>query len=111
MALASYGHPTPGAGALAISTWPVLAWATSAIFSMPPHSAAIMNKVLLPTPPSMHAKQPRSRLIVCNTSPPSLTRTQLLLGTSAYQTAFSASIQIPVEVSHQGQRERSPARH
>src|SRR5437773_7336306 len=63
------------------------------MFSMPRHSVAIRNKVLLPTPPSMQAKQPRSRLIVCSTSPPSRTRTQRLLGTSPYQTALSASMQ------------------
>src|SRR6266536_6191762 len=54
-----------------------------------------MNNVFLSAPPSMHAKQPRSILIVCNTSPSSRTRLQRLLGTSAYQTAFSASRQMP----------------
>src|SRR5215212_8606544 len=53
------------------------------------------NNVLLSTPPSMQAKQPRSRSIVCSTSPPSRTRTQRLLGTSPYQTAPSASRQMP----------------
>src|SRR5438552_18866192 len=72
---------------------PMLGWAL--MFSMPRHSVAIRNKVLLPTPPSMQAKQPRSRLIVCSTSPPSRTRTQRLLGTSPYQTALSASMQMP----------------
>jgi hypothetical protein len=62
---------------------------------MPRHSFAIRNNVLLQIPPSMQAKQPRSRLIVCSTSPPSRTRTQRLLGTSPYQTAFSASMQMP----------------
>ena len=70
---------------------PMLGWAL--MFPMPRHSVAIRNKVLLPTPPSMQAKQPRSRLIVCSTSPPSRTRTQRLLGTSPYQTALSASMQ------------------
>src|SRR5580700_9342009 len=43
----------------------------------------------------MQAKQPRSRLIVCKISPPSRTRTHRLLGTPAYQTAFSESRQMP----------------
>src|SRR5437660_897477 len=43
----------------------------------------------------MHAKHPRSTSIVCSTSPPSRTRTQRLLGTSAYHTAPSSSMQIP----------------
>src|SRR5262249_50094523 len=89
------GHPTPVAGASIVSTCPVRARATSGILFMPRHSVAIMNNVFLSGPPSMHAKQPRSILIVCSTSPPSRTRTHRLFGTSAYQTAFSASRQIP----------------
>ena len=46
-------------------------------------------------PPSMHAKHTGSSSILCSTSPPSRTRTQRLFGTSAYQTAPSASMQIP----------------
>ena len=40
------------------------------------------------------AKQPRSRSITCSTSPPSRTRTHAV-ATSAYQTAPSASMQMP----------------
>ncbi len=57
-----YGQPTPGAGARVMRTWPVRAW--SVMFSGPRHSATIMNSVCLFTPPSMHAKQLRSRGIV-----------------------------------------------
>ena len=46
-------------------------------------------------PPSMHAKQPRSTSTVARTLPPSPTRRQCRLGTSAYQTAPSASRQMP----------------
>ncbi len=46
-------------------------------------------------PPSIHAKQPRSRSMDCSTSPPLRTRTQRWPGTSAYQTAPSVSRQIP----------------
>src|SRR5258708_25120190 len=49
-----------------------------------------MNNVLPSAPPSMQEKQPRSNSTACSTSPPSRTRTQRLLGTSAYQTAFRA---------------------
>src|SRR5579864_2143408 len=91
--LPSYSQPTPGAGASTVSTWPVRA--PSAMLVVPCHSVAIMNSVLLLAPPSAQAKHPRSRSIVCSTSPPSLTRTQRLLGTSPYQTAFSASRQMP----------------
>jgi hypothetical protein len=62
---------------------------------MPRHSLSTMKRVALFTPPSMQAKQPRSRSIVCSTSPPSRTRTQRLFGTSPYQTAPSASRQMP----------------
>jgi hypothetical protein len=78
-----------------VSNCPVRSSATSAAFSMPRHSVATMNSVLRCGPPSMQAKQPRSALTVCSTSPPSRTRTQRLLGTSAYQTAPSASMQMP----------------
>src|SRR4029077_7543065 len=88
-----YGHPTPGAGALAVSSWPVCA--PSNIDSGPRQCAATMNSVRLSTPPSMQAKPPRSSAIDCKNSPPSRTRTQRLLGTSAYQTAPSASRQMP----------------
>ena len=44
---------------------------------------------------SAQAKAPRSRLTVASTLPPSRTRTQCWLPTSAYQTAPSASMQIP----------------
>jgi hypothetical protein len=63
----SYGQPTPGAGAsAAVSTWPVRD--PSTMFAGPRHSVAIRNSVLLSAPPSMHAKQPRSRWIACSTS-------------------------------------------
>src|SRR5215472_9799692 len=42
-----YGHPAPGAGASMVSTCPVRARTTSGILSMPRHSAAIRNNVLL----------------------------------------------------------------
>ena len=76
-----------------MSTRPVRA--ASLILSTPRHSAAIMNSVVPSAPPSMHAKQPLSRSIVCSTSPSSPTRTQRLFGTSPYQTVFSASRQMP----------------
>src|SRR2546430_6779755 len=91
--LPSYGQPTPGAGASTTSTWPVRA--PPAMLVVPLHSVATRNNVLLSAPPSAQAKQPRSKSIVCNTSPPSRTRTQRLLGTSPYQMAFSASRQMP----------------
>src|SRR2546422_5997711 len=62
---------------------------------MPRHSAARMNSVFRSDPPSMQAKHPRSVATVCSPCPPSRTRTHRLLGTSAYHTAFSASMQIP----------------
>jgi hypothetical protein len=37
--------------------------------SVPRHSVATRNSVCLSAPPSMHAKQPRSRSIVCSTWP------------------------------------------
>src|SRR5262249_12371807 len=52
---ASYGHPAPGADAVMVSTCPVRARATSAIFSMPRHSVAPMKSVLLSAPPGMHS--------------------------------------------------------
>ena len=61
----------------------------------PRHSVATTNSVRPSGPPRAHEKQPRSTSIVCSTSPPSRTRTQCRLGTSAYQTAPSASRQIP----------------
>ncbi len=54
-----------------------------------------MNRVRRSTPPSAQAKQPSPTLIVCNTAPPSRTRTHRLFGTSAYQTAPSTSRQMP----------------
>jgi hypothetical protein len=69
------GHPTPVAGASIVNTCPVRACATFGISFMPRHSVAIINNIFLSVPPSMHAKQPRSVLIVCSTSPPSRTRT------------------------------------
>src|SRR5436305_9042817 len=57
----------------------------------PSHSLTTMKSVVRCSPPSMHAKQPRSRSSVSSTSPPSRTRTQHLFGTSPYQTAPSAS--------------------
>ena len=49
-------------------------------------AAAVTKRVVPSGPPSMQAKQPSSELIVCNTSPPSRTRTQRRPGTSANQT-------------------------
>ena len=83
----AYGQPTPGAGASTVSTWPVRG--PSAMRSALRQTVATRNGVLLSTPPSMHAKHPRSRSIVSRASPPSRTRMQRLWGTSACQTAFS----------------------
>jgi hypothetical protein len=47
------------------------------------------NNVRRSAPPSMHAKQPRSRSIDSSTAPPARTRTHRLLGTSAYHMAPS----------------------
>src|SRR2546429_406072 len=88
-----YGYPACGAGARTVSIWPVRD--PPAIFSAPFHSVATINSVFLSAPPSIQAKHPRSSSIVCTTSPPSRTRTQRLLPTSAYQRAPSASRQIP----------------
>src|SRR6266498_1199284 len=49
-----------------VHTCPVRAWATSAILSIPRHSVASRNNVLSSAPPSMHAKQPRSRSTVAS---------------------------------------------
>src|SRR5215218_5706301 len=65
--LAPQGHPTSGAGACVVNTWPVRG--ASIMFAGPCHSAAIMNSVLLSGHPSVHAKQPRSSSMVCSTSP------------------------------------------
>src|SRR5215467_5726929 len=91
----AYGQPACGAGAPMVNTRPVRSSATSRILSIPRHSAATMNNVLRLLPPSIQAKHPRSTFTVCRTAPPSRTRTQRLLGTSAYQTALSASMQMP----------------
>jgi hypothetical protein len=91
----SYGHPAPGTATAAVKTRPVRACSASAILGKPSHSAANMYSVFRCGPPNAQAKQPRSSSIVCNTSPPSRTRTQRLLGTSAYQMAFSTSMQMP----------------
>src|SRR5918995_6301044 len=45
-----YGQPAPGAGASAVSTWPVRG--PVSMFSGPFHSVAIVNSVLLSAPPS-----------------------------------------------------------
>ena len=55
-----YGQPAWDEGASKVSTCPIRACATLAILSMPRHSVAMMNNVFFSTPPSMHAKQPRS---------------------------------------------------
>src|SRR6266487_2428918 len=67
------------------------------MFSVPRHSATIMNSVFPSSPPSMQAKQLRSSSIVCSTCPPSRTRTQVGLPSfvAEHQTAPSASRQIP----------------
>src|SRR5262245_16954056 len=80
-----------------MSTWPVRV--SSAMLSAPPHSRTTMNNVVPDAPPSTHAKQPASSSIVASTSPPSLTLTQRLCGTSPYQTAPSASMQMPSGLS------------
>ena len=72
------------------STWPLPGVTISAAV-MPCHSAATMNSVVRAGPPSAQANPPRSSSTVCSTAPPSATRTHRLPGTSAYQTAFSAS--------------------
>src|SRR5918993_3176322 len=54
-----------------------------------------MYSVRPSSPPSMHAKQPRSAMTVSSTSPPSATRVQRCPGTLAYQIAPSASAQMP----------------
>src|SRR5215510_13159010 len=77
--LCCYGQPTPGDGASAVSIRPVRV--RSVVLLRPRHSLTNMNNVLASSPPSMQAKQPRSKSIVCSTLPPSRTRTQRLLGT------------------------------
>jgi hypothetical protein len=84
-------QPARDAGASVVSTRPERGPVN--MFSGPLHSCASINRVVPFVPPSAHAKQPRSRSIVASTCPPSRTRTQRLLGTSAYQRAFSASAQ------------------
>src|ERR1051325_8040346 len=90
-----YGHPACCTGAVIVRTCPFRS--VSFVLSRPRHSLATMNRVLPLEPPSMQAKQPSSRLIVCRTPPPSRTLLQHLFGTSAYQAAPSASRQIPPE--------------
>ena len=58
-------------------------------------SPTTMNRVRRFGPPRAHEKQPSLVSTVCSTSPPSRTRTQWRLDTSAYQTAPSASRQMP----------------
>src|SRR5262245_4660997 len=82
-----------GAGAFILITRP--ARLRSVVLSTPRHSRVTMNNVAPPGPPSMQAKQPSSDSTVWSISPPSRTRTQRLLGTSAYQTASWASMQMP----------------
>src|SRR6266566_2346661 len=88
-----YGQPARGADARIVRIWPVRD--PSAICSAPFHSVATMKSVFPSAPPSIQAKQPRSSSTVWSTTPPSRTRTQCLLPTSAYQRAPSASRQIP----------------
>jgi hypothetical protein len=88
------GQPAPGTSTCVVRTWP-LPGATISAALMPRHSAATMNSVVLPGPPRAQAKPPRSSSTVCSTVPPSATRTHRLPGTSAYQTAFCASAQMP----------------
>src|SRR5882724_1683926 len=66
------GNPACGAGASAISTWPLRS--PSAIPPVPDHSCATTNRVRPSVPPSMQAKQPRSASTVSRTWPPSPTR-------------------------------------
>ena len=72
---------------------------TCPVRSVPPvdigHCAATMNSVRPSGPPNAHEKHPRSTSTVLRTVPPSATRTHRLPGTSAYHTAFSASVQMP----------------
>src|SRR5947209_155031 len=90
-----YGQPTPAAGVSMVSTWPVCV--SSVALSIPCHSRVTRNNVLRSSPPSIHAKHPRSNTIVCTTSPPSRTRTQRLSGNSADHTAHSAASTIPTQ--------------
>src|SRR5262249_17719087 len=87
------GQPAPATDAFAVNISPDRSFAST--FSMPRQTLATINNVFLASPPSMQAKAPLSSSTVCKTSPPSCTRTQHLLGTSAYQTAPSSSMQIP----------------
>ena len=93
----SKGHSsdraTPAQSTSMVNICPVRG--SAIICAGPRHSVATMHSVFISAPPSAQEKQPRSRLMVCNTSPPSRTREQRLLGTSPYQIAFSASRQIP----------------
>jgi hypothetical protein len=52
----------------------------SLVVASPRHSLTTINSVRPSSPPSMHAKHPRSKVIVCSTSPPSRTRTQRFVG-------------------------------
>src|SRR5580700_3407210 len=83
----------PETATSAVTIWPVRG--PAAICAVARDSVATMDSVLMFAPPSAQEKQPRSKVIVCSTSPPSRMRTQRLLGTSAYQMAFSASRQMP----------------
>jgi hypothetical protein len=60
-----YNQPAPGVGASMVSTWPVRAASGPQLAGG--YSAAIMNSVVLSTPPSAQAKQPRSSSTVCPT--------------------------------------------
>ena len=99
----SYGFPAPGAGAGNTTSCPV-----GSVGSGPPHSWPTTYSCGRSPRLSVHAKAPRSSSTVARTSPPSRTRTQCRLPTSAYQTAPSASTQVPVGVVVLGVRPRSP---
>src|ERR1051325_3119189 len=63
-----YGHPACCTGAVIVRTCPFRS--VSFVLPRPRHSLATMNRVLPLEPPSMQAKQPSSRLIVCRTCHP-----------------------------------------
>jgi hypothetical protein len=93
---AGHGQPTPGAGASATRTWPVLAFTTSSIASVPRHSAVSMNSVRRSGLPSIAARAGRSSSIVSRTSPCSRMRAQsLIMAPLEAQTHPSVSRQMP----------------
>src|SRR5437763_11787591 len=72
MTAMEYGPPIPDAGGRVVTSCPVRTASGPQLVGG--YSAAIRNRVLLSSPPSMQAKQPRSRSMVCRISPPWRTR-------------------------------------